>query len=358
MSGITASGTITFSSIRILSSGTFTIIASSSGITSATSSSISISNYVTSVSAVTSNASPSINFSVTITVTLTGEDTNLFTGSATVTLADSASGMSGTLSASNNGGTATFTVYFTTSGSRIITASTAGSSSTITGTVSITVSVQSLRVYSYSPLVIFIQPSTTLNTFTLVIGVYDYAGTTLETIRGPYIVAIALSSGTLSSTASQATSSGLATFANLRILSAGTFTITASSTGITSITTSSVIISNYAYSIALVTSTSTPSKNFSFTITATLTGEDGAAFTGSCTVALAENGGNTIYGSPSATSTTGTVGLSIYFIVTGSMAITATCPAYNAYPAVTSTISVNVQTIILQITSFTPVCFI
>lgn len=162
-SGTTSSGEKTYTGLRVLSSGTFYIEATAIDlVTGSTTSTVVVTNYVTSITLVTSNSTPSKNFGVTITATLKGEDNNAFTGICTLSLSDSLNAMtaySGSFSQSNNAGTVIFYAYFTSVGLRTITASTSGSVALTTGTVSsttqITVQNLSLRIVSLSPLVIF-----------------------------------------------------------------------------------------------------------------------------------------------------------------------------------------------------------
>ena len=160
-------------------------------------------------------------------------------------------------------------------------------------------------------------------------------------------------SGTFSGTITGLTSSGIITFSTLRILSRNTYTLGASSTGITSATSSSFTVVNYAYTVTLATSNSSPSVNFAFTITVTIKGEDGNAFTGSCTLSLTEST-SSLGGTTSITTTTGSGTLSVYLTSTGIKTITGTCPLSGSSPAVSGTITETVTTEILQITSFTP----
>lgn len=192
-----------------------------------------------------------------------------------------------------------------------------------------------------------------MNTFTITIGVYNNARSIIESTHGPYSITIILVPvGTLSGTLTANTSGGIATFANLRILSAGTFSIQASCIDMIIATSVPATVVNYVYTITLATSSTTPSVNFSFTITATLKGEDTNSFTGSCTIALS---GTNLAGTLSSTTTTGTASISVYLTTVGVKTITATCPASGSSPAISGSISVTALTEVLSITSFTPI---
>ena len=142
----TAGGTVTFTGIRILSSGNLQVQATAAGITPATTASMPITNYVYTSTTVASPSPASVNFDLTITVSLFGEDTNPFTGSAAVTLSCPQS-FSGTDSLQNSGGTAVFTIYFSQTGGMKITAS----SSSITSSVTVQVLTSMLKITDYSP---------------------------------------------------------------------------------------------------------------------------------------------------------------------------------------------------------------
>ena len=184
---------------------------------------------------------------------------------------------------------------------------------------------------------------------------YSSDQNSLESVRGPYTITLTLSpSGVLSGSNSKPTSGGSYAFTPLRILSAGTFTISIASAGLASISSTQVTVANYAYHIALTPSNPTPSMSFSFTITAVITAEDNNPFLGSCTVGLTESTG-CLVGSTSVTTITGTANLPIYCTSTGPKTIYATCPASGASPLVTNSILVTVQQNMLKITPFTAV---
>ena len=99
------------------------------------------------------NSSPSVNFTFIVAAILTGEDSNAFTGSCTVSL--TSTNLFGTLSVTTTSGTATFSVYFTTIGSKTITATcpASGSSPAVTATTTVNVLTQILSFVSITPTV-------------------------------------------------------------------------------------------------------------------------------------------------------------------------------------------------------------
>jgi len=187
------------------------------------------------------------------------------------------------------------------------------------------------------------------------VGVYDNSGTTLEISRGPYSIALSLSpTGTFSGTTTASTSGtpGFKTFSNLRILTWNTFTLTASSTSITSAVSAQFTTINYVHTIAITSSTSTPSVNFAFTLTFTIKGEDTNAFTGVCSLSLSESG-NSLAGSLTGNISGGSGNLVVYFTTSGSKTVVATCPSVSPSSAVTATINLTALKLKLVITSFT-----
>lgn len=94
--------------------------------------------------------------------------------------------------------------------------------------------------------------------------------------------------------------------------------------------------------------------NFDFTITATLKSEDNALYkAASVTVSLAEST-SSLSGTTSAGSvtTTGISTLTVYCSSIGAKTIVASVPASSPFTAVTQSIAVTVQTLILVLGTF------
>ena len=313
-----------------------------------TSSSVTIVNYVYTITLTNTPASPTVDHSFTVNIALTGEDNNAFTGVCSMTL--SATNLAGTLVSSISAGSGSMSVYFTTSGAKTLTATcpAVDSSPQVQSTLAITVLQPMLKISGFSA------PSNSLNAFSMTVGVYDNSGTTLHTIRGPYSISLSLTpSGSTVGTLTASTTSGEITFSNLRILSANTFTISASATDMQTATTSSFPVVNFAYSIVLTASTTTPSLNFNFDITATVKGEDGNLFSGTCVVGLSV-ADSSIVGETSKITTSSVSVMSVYFTSSGAKIVQATCPASSPSPAVYQTINIIVQVNKLKITLVTP----
>ena len=350
--GSTTSGQITFTGLKIFSRGTFYIVAFNSIIgTITSSSSATIVNFVHSMTLTASNAAPSAYFNFILTTTLYGEDNNLFTGTCLISFTEASSASfypSSTISTST--GTAALTVYMTSTGSKTITATCPSSgSSSVSTSVSLTILSEILKITSINPTVISIKPITSSNIFAVTVAVYDYSGTTIESLRGVYSITLSLTpSGSFSGTLTGSTTSGQYTFTGLTVLSKGTFTIVASSAGITSDTSQTIMISNAVSSVSLSSSTLTPSAYFDFTITTTIKGNDNNLYTDSCTITLSESGGSAILGNTIATTSNGTAYFYIYFASIGSKIILATVSG------TTGSLGITVQTNNLKIISLTP----
>lgn len=350
----TTSGQAVFSSLRILSAGSFYISGSSSGLTSVTtSSSVTITNYVYTITLTSSSSTPSVNFAFVITASLKGEDTNTFTGVCSMTLSESGSTLSGTVSGSVSGGSGTFSVYFTSPGDKTVVATcpSVGSSPAVTANIALTA--LSLKIILSS----FTAPTDSLTVFSITARVCDNAGTNTETLRGPYSLSLALDpTGTTVGSLSASTTSGQVTFSGLRILSANTYTLSISSTNMVAGTTAQFTVVNYAYSIELSSTTTTPSVKFDFTITATVKAEDGNLFPGTCTVGLSTTD-SSLVGELSKVTTNSVSSMIVYFTSTGTKTVTATCPASGSSPAVYQTIQLTALIEKITVTLITPLVF-
>ena len=337
----TISGVATFSGLRILSGGSLSIVAACPGVASYTSSAMPITNYIYSITLTSDSSTPSAGFTFIVSATVLGEDGNPFTTPSTVLLSE-ASGVTihGTTSASSDAvtGVASFSIYIAVNGGMNIVA-TYGS---ISKTIAVTVMIEKIKM-TVTAFVRIMQPGTSLDTFSVTAGVYDNSGNTLESTNQEYTISLSLSgNGVISGTHSGRSTNGQVIFSSLRVVSMGTFTLTAASTGTTSAVSSPFSVINYAFAISLSPSNSSPSVNFPFTLTALITGEDTAAFLGSCTASLTINTGETMYGTLSTTTSTGTATFTIYLSTIGDKVIDCTCPASGSSPAVVGTIDVKV----------------
>ena len=131
--GYTQSGVVTFPNLRVVSKGSFSLVASCTGTTSGSVSIGPLSTFAYSLSAAASSLTPSANFPFTLTVTVNSEDSSLFTGSLTIAIS-SDSAFVGTSSLENASGTSVFTLRFSVPGGKYlrITAGSLASSMIIT----------------------------------------------------------------------------------------------------------------------------------------------------------------------------------------------------------------------------------
>jgi hypothetical protein len=95
--------------------------------------------------------SPSVNFLFTLTVTIKGEDLNLFKAACTVTLTGTS--LAGGLTGTTSTGLLSLQPYFTATGSKTITATcpASGSSPAVSGQLTFNVLLQMLKITSFTP---------------------------------------------------------------------------------------------------------------------------------------------------------------------------------------------------------------
>ena len=135
------------------------------------------------------------------------------------------------------------------------------------------------------------------------------------------------------------TTDGTITFNGLKITSAGTYQFEASSNGLTSGLSSSIIITPFSVvSIQLTTTITSISAYFSFTITVSLVNEIGALYRKSADINLTAD--LEFGGALSLTTSTGTGDLSVYGKQPGLITFNATCN--NIVAAKTITINSNI----------------
>ena len=167
-------------------------------------------------------------------------------------------------------------------------------------------------------------------------GVYDTTGATIESTYGVYKISLVLSpTGVIDNYNAQNTALGVTTFTNLRIVSAGSFSIIASSPNIAPATSSSVSITNFLYSIKLTATTTTPAAYQNLTVIATGYSEDGVVFPQTFSIAITESS-STMYGVTKGSTAAGVANFLIRFSASGIKTVIATSGT------VTSSIQINV----------------
>ena len=125
LTSATSSGQAEFSYLRILSAGAFTITAtrSSPGLTAGTLALAAISNFLHSIT-LSSPASVSAFFALTVSVTVLGEDGEVFTSPCVLSLTGSA--FAGSAQATSSAGLASFSIYFLTAGPKALNVASGG----------------------------------------------------------------------------------------------------------------------------------------------------------------------------------------------------------------------------------------
>lgn len=152
----TTNGVASFTGLRILSAGTFNIVSACTGMTSATYSSLTITNYAHTATVSSSTSTPSLNFFFTVTVTLYGEDSRVYRGGCLVTLTSSETVLGAPLGTTSNAGIVTLSVYFANTGVKIITATcpASGGYAEVSSTVTVTIQPNVLKFITITPTVI------------------------------------------------------------------------------------------------------------------------------------------------------------------------------------------------------------
>lgn len=155
------------------------------------------------------------------------------------------------------------------------------------GSVSTEILVNVLKmklVISAISLVTSIQPSLSTQEFSLSVQVKDNALTSLES-SSSYPVTLSLTpAGVLSGQTSKSTLLGSASFSTLRVLSQGSFTLTASSPDILADSTSPFSVSNRPFRLSLSILPGQVTAFFDFTLTVSVFGEDLQLYSDLCTV--------------------------------------------------------------------------
>jgi hypothetical protein len=276
-------GVALFYNLSVNEPGVFQIQASASDMISGTTSSFVLTPFIlTMLRVALSSAQTSVNFPVSATVSLQDQLQQPWATSVLVSVTSDAS-LCGTVSNSSANSTATLSLYFSLSGTKLLNFTSLGVSNTTT----LTVLQNTLKITSISPTVRNMQPILTISVFQVVVKVYDHTGSTLENKNGVYVISLGLvPAGSLQGTTSATTVSGVATFNGLVIASAGNFSITASSNDI-------VGTNSYTLQVfPLVTSSLTlgmPSQvtvYFDFIMSATIRDQMGNFWTQSTTVTI------------------------------------------------------------------------
>ena len=318
-----ASGEVSFDSLYITSAGTFKIEAQASDMVTATSSDITILPYSLYEIQVSSSSPVSCNFDFTLTIKLYDQKSELWTSDTSLTLTTSTS-LYGELTKTISSGQGTSTVYSTAVGDNLITLQ----SGSITTTITVTILKNSLRIDSISPTVIPTQPTLTNSIFSVTVKVYDNSLTTVESTRGPYTIALSLSTGTLVGSASLVSSSGTATFTNLKITTSGNHQLLATCSTMNEDYSDTLTIDDLGLaSLSISIDRLIESANTDFIVSISLKDQSGGTWTSPCSVTLTSDG--SLEGSTTGTAS-GSLALTVYSTSTGNLTITASSGSKSA----------------------------
>ena len=233
-------GVAAFSNLSLSSAGTYTLSATSSGLTSATSASFTIVVPVKLAFVVQpSNALTGATISPPIQVAVqdaTGNTVTAATAPVTVALT-SGTGLGGTLTVTPQNGVAIFSnLTASAAGTYTLSATSSGLTSATSTSFTITMPVK---------LAFVVQPS---NEFTdapispaVQVAIQDAGGNTVTADTDPVTLALAAGSG-LGGTLTVTPQNGVATFSNLTLSTAGSYMLSATSSGLTSATSASFTI--------------------------------------------------------------------------------------------------------------------
>jgi hypothetical protein len=255
-------GVATFSNLSASTAGSYALSASSPSLTSATSAGFTITapSLPTAVKLAFSVQPLNALTGATITpaVRVSVEDSSgtvVTTATNSVTLAlVGGTGLGGTLTATPQNGVATFSnLSASTAGSYTLSAS----SPSLTSATSAGFTITAPSLPTAVKLAFSVQPSNAATQATLTpavqVSVEDSSGTVVTTATNP--VTLALVGGTgLAGTLTATPQNGVATFSNLTVSNAGTYTLSASSPSLTSATSAGFTITALASSTCSITS--------------------------------------------------------------------------------------------------------
>jgi YVTN family beta-propeller protein len=233
-------GVATFTNLVFDVKGSYTLTATSGTLNSATSNSFSIQAAAPSRLAFTTT--PTTGTAGTplssVAVTLFDAFNNVTTSTASVTISSTPSGVSGTLTASAVNGVATFNnLIFTVASSTpyTLTASSSGLTSATSGSITISPAAPAKLAFTTQPASGALGGNVTPLGAVAVTIEDTYGNLTSSTAN----VTISSTPASVKGTLTTAGVAGVATFGNLQFTVAGTYTLTAASTGLTSATSSS-----------------------------------------------------------------------------------------------------------------------
>jgi Chitobiase/beta-hexosaminidase C-terminal domain len=235
-------GIASFSNLTVSTSGSYTLLATSTGLTSATSAAFTVTTPVKLAFVVQpANAATGVVISPSVQVAIQDADGNTVAIAANpVTLAlTSGAGLQGTLTATPQNGVATFSnLAVSTPGSYTLSATSPGLTAATSASFTVTTPVK---------LAFLVQPSNALTGAAISpavqVAIQDAGGNTVTAAANPVAIAL-VGSAELGGTLSVTPQKGVATFSNLTVSSAGSYTLSATSSGLTAATSTSFIVTS------------------------------------------------------------------------------------------------------------------
>lgn len=179
-------------------------------------------------------------------------------------------------------------------------------------------------------------------------SIFDNAGNNKESTHGPHQVSIQISAGgTLLGSKIENSLNGDSLFSSLRITSAGSFTISASSTDMVEASTTSFQVQNFPFSLTFVRDLNSVSCYFDYEFQVVVLGEDGNKFIGVRTVSLDQVLGMT--GTSSVDTVDSVASFNVFFTTSGIKSLVA------KVGAVSQTAQVEVLKLKLMVSDLDPV---
>ena len=235
-------GIATFSNLTVSTAGTYTLLATSSGLTSATSAAFTLATAAKLEFLVQpSNAGTGIPISPAVQVAIQDAAGNLVSAAANpITLAlTSGTGLQGTLTVTPKNGVATFSnLSVSAPGSYTLSATSPGLTAATSAGFTVATPVK---------LAFLVQPSNALTGASLSpavqVAIQDANGNTVPGDANPIAIAL-VGSSALGGTLTVTPQNGVATFSNLTVNSQGGYTLSASSSGLTTATSTGFIVTS------------------------------------------------------------------------------------------------------------------
>jgi plastocyanin len=247
-----SSGIATFNNVKLDTAGNYTLTASDGSLTTATSNSFTV-NLTTASKVVyavqPSNVTAGVADSPSIVVDVEDQFGNIVTtdnSNVTLSVASGPGALSGTVTVAAISGVATFSnIILDTAGNYTLTASDGVLTTATSGSFTVNPAAASKVVYA-------VQPSNATagvaQSPSIVVDVEDQFGNIVTANSSNVTLSVASGPGSLSGTVTVAASGGVATFGNVKVDTAGNYTLTASDGSLTSATSSSFTVSAAAAS--------------------------------------------------------------------------------------------------------------